>query len=82
MTTERRALQREVVDLVATIVIDDGMTRFEGAILNVSSLGARVAIPPEHELPNRFYMLMPNHGMQPCRIVWRDGMSVGLKFDD
>ena len=78
---ERRAMQRQRTDLVATIVTDDGVTRFEGAVLNMTPVGARVVVPPQHVLPDTFYMLMPDHGLQPCRIVWRDGMSIGLKFD-
>ena len=74
-------MQRQRTDLVATIVTDDGVTRFEGAVLNMTPMGARVVVPPEHALPDRFYMLMADHSLQPCRIIWRDGMSVGLKFD-
>jgi len=79
---ERRALKRELVDLVATIVIDEGVTRVDGAVLNLSGSGARVAVHPHYALPSRFYLLLPDHRMQPCRIIWRDGMSVGLQFED
>ncbi|HTO27246.1 MAG TPA: PilZ domain-containing protein [Devosia sp.] len=78
---ERRALPREAVHLEATIVTAGGVIRFGGAVLNMTAMGARVDVPPNHELPNRFYMLMPDHRMQPCRIVWRDGIHVGLQFE-
>ena len=78
---ERRAMQRQRTDLVATIVTDEGVTRFDGAVLDMTPIGARVSVPAGHVLPDSFYMLMPDHSLQPCRIVWRDGMSAGLKFD-
>jgi hypothetical protein len=79
---ERRLLQRERVDLIATIVLDAGMTRLDGAVLDMTNTGARVAVHPDLALPEDFYLLLPDHRMQPCRIVWRDGMSVGLQFND
>lgn len=79
---ERRVLQRERVDLIATIVLDAGMTRLDGAVLDMTNTGARVAVHPNLNLPEEFYLLLPDHKMQPCRIVWRDGMSVGLRFED
>lgn len=78
---ERRTLPREVVDWKATIVVDDGVTRFQGSVLNINAKGARVDIPPNRDLPDSFYMLMPNHRLQPCRIAWRDGIRVGLQFE-
>lgn len=58
------------------------MTRFDGAVLDMTNTGARVAVHPDLNLPEEFYLLLPDHQMQPCRIVWRDGMSVGLRFED
>ena len=78
---ERRALPREMVHLEATIVTVDGVVRFDGAVLNMADTGARVDIPPDYELPESFYMLMPNHRMQPCRLVWREGKRVGIRFE-
>lgn len=80
--SERRALPRERVHLEATIVTGGGVTRFDGAVLNMTTMGARVDIPPDHDLPDRFYMLMPDHRIQPCRIVWREGIRVGLLFEE
>lgn len=79
---ERRKVQRERVDLIATIVIDEGITRVDGAVFDMTRHGARVAVHPLLALPEDFYMLLPDHRMQPCRIIWRDGMNVGLQFQD
>ena len=79
---ERRMMQRERVDLIATIVLDAGITRLDGAVFDMTRTGARVAVHPDLKLPDDFYLLLPDHRMQPCRIVWRDGMSVGLQFKD
>jgi hypothetical protein len=79
---ERRVLQRERVDLIATIVMDEGVTRLDGAVFDMTRTGARVAIHPNYALPEDFYLLLPDHRMQPCRIVWRDKESVGLQFKD
>jgi hypothetical protein len=56
---ERRALPRDAVHLEATIVTGGGVTRFDGAVLNITANGARVDVPADHELPDSFYMLMP-----------------------
>jgi hypothetical protein len=79
---ERRSIQRERVDLIATIVLDTGVTRLDGAVFDMTRTGARVAVNPDLNLPEDFYLLLPDHRMQPCRMVWRDGMSVGLRFKD
>ena len=79
---ERRALPREAVHLEATIVVGGGVVRFDGAVLNMTERGARINVPSNHDLPDSFYMLMPDHRLQPCRIVWRDGMRVGLQFEN
>lgn len=79
---ERRMMRRERVDLIATVVINEGITRLDGAVFDMTRTGARVAVHPDLTLPEDFYLLLPDNRMQPCRIVWRDGASVGLQFRD
>jgi len=77
---ERRARPRRPANITATVVYDDGRTRVEGKIRNVSEGGARLEMSPQGALPENFYMLMPEHRMQPCTIVWHDDGSFGLIF--
>lgn len=79
---ERRKMQRERVGLIATIVTDDGITRVDGAVVNITKSGMRISVQPQLALPKEFYMLLPDHRMQACRVIWRDGMCVGLQFKD
>lgn len=77
---ERRMVHRERVDLIATIVTDEGITRLDGAVFDMTRTGARIVVHPNLDLPEDFYLLLPDHQMQPCRIVWRDGTAVGVQF--
>lgn len=78
--SERRAAARRRVDLSATAVFEEGCARVPAHVRNVSESGAKVDISPDHKLPETFYMLMPQHQLQPCRVVWRRDGALGLAF--
>jgi hypothetical protein len=49
---------------------------------DVSQFGARLVLDKDEELPDRFvFLLSANGGAQRrCLVIWRDGMTVGVKF--
>ncbi|WEK02918.1 MAG: PilZ domain-containing protein [Candidatus Devosia phytovorans] len=77
---ERRTAERIPVDLWATIVSDDGLTRIDVNVLDLSHRGARIALDDEKSLPDDFYVLMPDNLMHDCELVWRDASGAGLRF--
>nr|WP_314258572.1 PilZ domain-containing protein [uncultured Devosia sp.] len=79
---ERRTATRIPVDLWATIVSGDGLTRIEVNVVDLSRTGARIALGDDHALPDDFYVLMPDNLMHDCALVWRDASSAGLRFEN
>jgi hypothetical protein len=49
---------------------------------NLSDTGAKVRLPANAGMSSDFYMLIPSHRLQPCRLVWRMGDEMGLAFSD
>jgi len=51
-------------------------------IADISELGARLVLADECELPERFILLLSRKGdaRRHCRLVWRDGLTVGVAF--
>ena len=54
------------------------------AIADISETGARLVLEIDEELPQRFMLLLSSSGAarRICRVVWRDGMTVGVSFPD
>ena len=54
------------------------------AIADISESGARLALEHDGELPDTFVLLLTASGgpRRHCRVVWRDGLTVGVKFPD
>jgi len=80
MTTERRKYPRTPAKIEATLVLGDGVDRIPGAITDISGAGARVSVDDPAKVSGPFYMLVPEHGLQPCRLVWRRKGTMGLSF--
>lgn len=60
--------------------MNDGLRRLETMIVDVSISGAKLEIDDFDELPSSFYMLLPQHRLQPCRLVWRSGRYAGVSY--
>lgn len=54
------------------------------SISDISDSGARLNLEADVELPDTFVLLLtPNGGARRhCRLIWRDGLTVGVKFPD
>ena len=74
----RRQLQRQP----AWFTVDDGVTRRECFVLDVSPGGAKIMTDAEIEVGDRIRLaLVPTHEKrQPCEVVWRRGKTYGIKF--
>ncbi|WP_414650130.1 PilZ domain-containing protein [Devosia sp.] len=84
MTTnlaDRRRHLRTAVHQRALAVLNDGVCRLEATVVDVSIAGAKLVIDEVEELPDAFYMLLPDHRLQPCRLVWRSGRYAGVRYD-
>lgn len=79
---ERRSAERIPVDLWATVVSDDGLTRIAVNVLNQTRQGIRVALDPAQPLPACFYILMPGNLMHAGQVIWQDAMGAGIRFVD
>lgn len=55
------------------------------SISDISESGARIELEIEDdELPHRFVLLLTKQGeaRRDCRLIWRTGTTVGVKFAD
>ena len=66
----------------AWITLDDGMTRRECLVLDVSPGGAKIITDAAFDVRDTFGLaLVPTHPKrQPCEVVWRRGNTYGIKF--
>ncbi|NOJ43471.1 PilZ domain-containing protein [Bradyrhizobium sp. WSM 1791] len=64
------------------MTIDDGMTRIECFVLDVSPGGAKIVTDAAFDVRDSFQLaLVPEHATrQSCEVVWRRGKTYGVKF--
>jgi hypothetical protein len=74
----RRQLQKRS----AWISVDDGTTKIECFVLDVSPGGAKIMTDAAIDVRDSFVLaLVPNHPKhQSCEVVWRRGKTYGIKF--
>jgi hypothetical protein len=78
----QREPRRQVDKQPAWISVDQGATKLECFVLDVSPGGAKITTDAEIEVGDRFgLMLVPAHPKrQPCEVVWRRHGTYGIKF--
>ncbi|MGB8401669.1 PilZ domain-containing protein [Bradyrhizobium sp.] len=78
----QREPRRQMHKQPAWITVDDGVTRLDCFVLDVSPGGVRIETDVEIDLGGRFTLaLVPAHPKrQPCEVVWRRGRTYGVKF--
>jgi hypothetical protein len=79
-SSDRRRHPRQPVRLQALAVANDGLSRLETTIVDMSISGAKLEMDDAEQLPTSFYMLLPQHRLQPCRLVWRSGRYAGVAY--
>jgi hypothetical protein len=78
----QREPRRQANRQPAWITVDDGITRRECFVLDVSPTGARIMTDTAFDIRDTFRLaLVPTHPKrQPCEVVWRRGNIYGVKF--
>ena len=64
------------------MTIDNGMTKIECVVLDVSPGGAKIVTDAAFDVRDSFELaLVPEHTTrQSCEVVWRRGKTYGVKF--
>ena len=80
---ELRKKPRRVFHYNARIVIG-GEVPIACSIVDISEIGARLALENETEIPDEFVLLLTPKGTprRNCRVVWRDGLALGVEFPE
>jgi hypothetical protein len=83
MYNERRRARRYSVSNGARIVRPDGSVVDICRMLDVSATGARLEVNIDDRLPSDFVLLLSHDGRlrRSCSLVWREGSSVGVRFN-
>jgi hypothetical protein len=78
----KRISPRRNLKWVGLIVNMDGSIIGPFSAINVSATGAKISPTESIDLPNEFVLMFSTGGIvrRHCRIVWRSGKEVGVKF--
>jgi hypothetical protein len=78
----QREPRRQLHKQPAWMTVDNGMTKRECFVLDVSPSGAKIMTDAAIDVRDRFGLaLVPAHPKrQPCEVVWRRGNTYGIKF--
>lgn len=77
-----REPRRQLNKQPAWFAVDDGMTKWECLVLDVSPGGAKIMTDASIDVRDRLELtLVPAHQKrQPCEVVWRRGNVYGIRF--
>ena len=63
--------------------IDYGGDKYPCVVRDISSTGAALEFSDLIRIPNEFTLIMPDDRLKlSCRVVWRRGYRVGVRFDN
>ena len=81
-TKVQREPRRELRKRPTWMTIDNGTTKIECFVLDVSPGGAKIATDVALDVRDSFELaLVPEHTRrQSCEVVWRRGKTYGVKF--
>jgi PilZ domain len=81
-TKVQREPRRQLANRPAWITVDDGLTKCECLVQDVSPGGAKIITDAAIDVNDRFALaLVASHQKrQPCEVVWRRGNTFGIKF--
>lgn len=66
--------------IIATAVFDNGRTRLDCVIRNLSEGGAKLEFATVRGIPATFDLLVPGHHPHHCRVAWRALKELGVQF--
>jgi hypothetical protein len=81
-TKVQREPRRQLHKRPTWMTLDDGMTKIECFLLDVSPGGAKIVTDAAIDVRDSFLLaLVPEHPTrQSCEVVWRRGRTYGIKF--
>jgi hypothetical protein len=81
---ELRKKPRRQFNYNARIHVDKDTPLIVCSISDISEGGARIALEREETLPDTFMLLLTPSGdaRRQCRVIWREGLVLGVKFPD
>jgi hypothetical protein len=81
-TKVQREPRRQLNRRSSWISVDDGVTKIECSVLDVSPGGAKITTDAAIDVRDSFMLaLVPQHPKrQFCEVVWRRGKTYGVKF--
>jgi hypothetical protein len=77
---ERRESPRQAKHQIVRLIFDDDSPWLRGMLINISEGGACVSVSTARVLPPEFTLVFPPNAPRRCRLVWRTGDKVGVKF--
>lgn len=79
--TEVRATDRTRAFLRALIEFNNGASKIDCVVKNISATGARIEVTAAVSLPNEFNLNIPHRNeVIRSQLVWRESNSVGVRF--
>ena len=83
-TKVQREPRRQLSKRPAWITLDEGTTKIDCFVLDVSPGGAKIMTDAAIDVRDSFVLaLVPEHPKrQPCEVVWRRGQTYGITFLD
>jgi PilZ domain len=77
-----RKKERRPFRMIARISIDSNTTLIPCTLSDISEIGARVLLEDDQgDLPIIFRLILaPGGPRRECRVIWRDGITVGVAF--
>ena len=77
-----RSAPRNLTSSSATLAAEDGGVLGTVAVLDISTGGARLAVPSDRVLPSRFRIVLPGQQQRLCEVRWRLTQALGVRFVD
>jgi hypothetical protein len=76
----QREPRRQLAKRPAWITVDDGATKIDCFVLDVSPGGAKIMTDVAIDVRDNFVLALDHPKRQPCEVVWRRGKTYGIKF--
>jgi len=82
LMTERRRNRRTEISSDASFFFGTSKSIFQGAALDISNAGAKLAMDRFYALPKNFLLSFDQFNTgQSCRVVWSRGNFLGVHFE-
>lgn len=76
---EQRQNVRQLTDIDGTLATNNGLVRIPVRVVNLSRAGAMVELPDVIDIPEQILLLF-NHRIEVCKLVWHEGNLAGFYF--